>query len=51
MLLNKSIINDLCSTGTPFMWPYPYRVLVGNGNTMGTRQGRFLNVTDVGDVS
>ncbi|MFS7943621.1 putative alpha/beta hydrolase-1 [Helianthus anomalus] len=40
---------DLCSTGTPFMWPYPSRVLVGDGNTMGTRWGRFLNVSNVGD--
>ncbi|KAJ0438278.1 hypothetical protein HanHA300_Chr16g0612121 [Helianthus annuus] len=41
----------LCSTGTPFMWPYPSRVLVGDGNTMGTRRRRFLNVSNVGDVS
>ncbi|KAJ0534197.1 hypothetical protein HanIR_Chr09g0417011 [Helianthus annuus] len=41
----------LCSTGTPFMWPYPSRVLVGDGNTMGTRRGRFLDVSNVRDVS
>ncbi|KAM0010421.1 hypothetical protein Hdeb2414_s0076g00776731 [Helianthus debilis subsp. tardiflorus] len=37
--------------GTPFMWPYLYRVLVGDRNTMGTRRGRFLDVSNVGDVS
>ncbi|MFS8029515.1 hypothetical protein Hanom_Chr16g01523191 [Helianthus anomalus] len=46
-----SLTDILCSTGTPFMWPYPSRVLVGDGNTMGTRRGRFLNVSNVGDLS
>ncbi|MFS7941646.1 putative proteinase inhibitor I3, Kunitz legume, kunitz inhibitor STI-like superfamily [Helianthus anomalus] len=46
-----SVTFYLCSTGTPFMWPYPSWVLVGDGNAMGTRRGRFLNVSNVRDVS